>query len=884
MSTKSKNLFRAVSLLIFVFSFFPTSNAGALVSAAPPPADMFQLPWDQGIAWVAIDGIDNGTKRPTSSSHNYHLGGAIDFAPHNNMVTGENTSNFWVTAAADGTVIQTSTCYVTIAHANGWITQYQFLANIKVKLGDVVARNQRLATIANGTTQRYCPGSQDINVPHLHFMLRPSILGATFAGWEVHYNSLFNLTTFTKGLSIVGLFKPLMNVMDVPGPTPTPTGQITDTPQATITPTFNASPTPTLFGPYVSATVNPSTINVGETALVTISLNNVPAEGYTSAEFTCGFNPGSFEISNITAGTLFGSDAAVAIHGPTSNQFILAIAGSSGNKATTSGVVFTYNIKGLQSDQMYVGCEARVSTGNNILTQIQSTRALIMVIGGTPTPNFTATVTPTINLTPSSTPSITPSPESSTPTPPSNACVDQADFIANVTIPTNALLQPGTQFTKTWRVQNIGTCDWTPSYQLVFSSGDQMSAPAAVPFTTNVAAGQTVDISINMTAPSTPGTYHGHWMLENANGTLFGIGSGGNLPLSVDIVVSTATATPSVTPAPPGNDWLTYTNPTFAFQFKYPPQSVIESGATDNHFIIDLPIIPGTNLGHKYLEVIVAENVNNCHSPLATQSMLETSEIITINGLTFIKETGQDATAGHINKWTAYSTQRDNVCVSLDFVMRIADLGNFATPPAPVNEAAESAVFSQIVATYTWLTLPTVTPGSSLTPTSTLTFTPTPFDTPLPTFTSTPGSTPTPGSGPDGTLAGQITASKPVTLKIYDSSNTLVASTQTGSAGTFSLNAPAGVYTVVASADGFLSAQGSATLTVGNATIMPILVLIAGDIDNNNVIDQFDAMTIGMGYNSTTPAAADLNNDGIINVLDLELLARNYRKTGPIAW
>src|SRR5690349_2314023 len=177
MSTKSRNVLRAVSLIIFVFSFFPSSKAGALVvSTAPPPVDMFQLPWDQGIAWVAIDGIDNGTKRPTSSSHNFSLGGAIDFAPHNNMVTGENTSNFWVTAAADGTVIQTSTCYVTIAHANGWITQYQFLANIKVKLGDVVTRNQRLATIANGTTQKYCPGSQDINVPHLHFMLRPSIL------------------------------------------------------------------------------------------------------------------------------------------------------------------------------------------------------------------------------------------------------------------------------------------------------------------------------------------------------------------------------------------------------------------------------------------------------------------------------------------------------------------------------------------------------------------------------------------------------------------------------------------------------------------------------------------------------------------------------------
>jgi len=47
------------------------------------------------------------------------------------------------------------------------------------------------------------------------------------------------------------------------------------------------------------------------------------------------------------------------------------------------------------------------------------------------------------------------------------------------------------------------------------------------------------------------------------------------------------------------------------------------------------------------------------------------------------------------------------------------------------------------------------------------------------------------------------------------------------------------------------------------------------------VIDQFDALTIGMSYNSSTPEAADLNNDAVINFLDLELLAENYRQTGP---
>jgi hypothetical protein len=89
---------------------------------------------------------------------------------------------------------------------------------------------------------------------------------------------------------------------------------------------------------------------------------------------------------------------------------------------------------------------------------------------------------------------------------------------------------------------------------------------------------------------------------------------------------------------------------------------------------------------------------------------------------------------------------------------------------------------------------------------------------------------------------------------------------------------------VFATASGYLSAQASVTLTDGSTTTMPTISLLAGDIDNNNVIDQFDAMTIGMSYNSSTPAAADLNNDGVINVLDLELLAGNYRETGPVLW
>jgi len=134
------------------------------------------------------------------------------------------------------------------------------------------------------------------------------------------------------------------------------------------------------------------------------------------------------------------------------------------------------------------------------------------------------------------------------------------------------------------------------------------------------------------------------------------------------------------------------------------------------------------------------------------------------------------------------------------------------------------------------------------------------------------------------TVTGKVTAGKPVTVGLYNADDSLATSVTANADGTFSLTAPAGTYTIRATASGFLSAEGSITLTSGNPSTLPDITLLAGDIDNNDVIDQFDALTIGMSYNTATPAAADLNNDNVINVLDLELLARNYRETGPIAW
>jgi hypothetical protein len=135
----------------------------------------------------------------------------------------------------------------------------------------------------------------------------------------------------------------------------------------------------------------------------------------------------------------------------------------------------------------------------------------------------------------------------------------------------------------------------------------------------------------------------------------------------------------------------------------------------------------------------------------------------------------------------------------------------------------------------------------------------------------------------NGTVSGIVTASKPVTVTLLSGATT-IGSVVVNADGSFSLSAPAGTYTITASASGFLTAQGSVTLTSGANTTKPTIALAAGDVDNNGKIEANDVLTIGINYNKTTPTAADLNNDGVINVLDLQLLAKNYPMTGPTAW
>ena len=155
---------------------------------------------------------------------------------------------------------------------------------------------------------------------------------------------------------------------------------------------------------------------------------------------------------------------------------------------------------------------------NAIFTQAALTVQAQLNQTATPAPFYTLTLPPP---QPTNTaiplPTLPPA-KTNTPVASPTAVCDQGQFIKDVSIPDGTTFSPGETFTKTWRIRNAGTCTWS-GYSLVFDSGDAMSgtSPSAIG---TVGPGQEVDLSVNLTAPSTNGSYRGYWRIRTPAGVL----------------------------------------------------------------------------------------------------------------------------------------------------------------------------------------------------------------------------------------------------------------------------------------------------------------------------------------------------------------------------
>lgn len=114
----------------------------------------------------------------------------------------------------------------------------------------------------------------------------------------------------------------------------------------------------------------------------------------------------------------------------------------------------------------------------------------------------------------------------------------QLSFVSDVTIPDGTKIPSGNTFTKTWRIKNSGSCSWDERFDIAFVKGTQMAAASIYDFRKVVKPGETVDISIEMTAPANNGVYTSEWQMVNPNGERFGGGpkSQGTFWVKIEVV------------------------------------------------------------------------------------------------------------------------------------------------------------------------------------------------------------------------------------------------------------------------------------------------------------------------------------------------------------
>lgn len=196
--------------------------------------------------------------------------------------------------------------------------------------------------------------------------------------------------------------------------------------------------------------------------------------------------------------------------------------------------------------------------GNQTLTQAYATINAELTMQPTQTP--TETPTPTITETPTlALPTETPTQAVATTAaatagaPVTTDACNIAGFVQDVTIPDGTEMEPGETFIKTWRLKNDGTCTWNTNYAIVAAGGDQMDGPDTQNLTGSVAPGETIDISLELTAPDEAGEAYSYWLLRSDAGVNFGIGAaGGTIYAQIEVTGDAtddedATATPTAT-------------------------------------------------------------------------------------------------------------------------------------------------------------------------------------------------------------------------------------------------------------------------------------------------------------------------------------------------
>lgn len=189
----------------------------------------------------------------------------------------------------------------------------------------------------------------------------------------------------------------------------------------------------------------------------------------------------------------------------------------------------------------------RTEVAATVLAQVPQICALTPTATLPPTATATATTAPTATFT--ATVDATQATGTAEVT-----VLDKAEWVSQ-SIQDGTRFTPGETFTMTWQIKNVGPTTWTSGYRLRFYSGNAFGAPSEVALSRDVLPNETVDITVQMKAPTTEGEYRSDWVMSNETLRNF------NQPVFLKIVVAKATATPTATATVPPTETSTPGSP-----------------------------------------------------------------------------------------------------------------------------------------------------------------------------------------------------------------------------------------------------------------------------------------------------------------------------------
>ncbi|MFQ5595740.1 MAG: carboxypeptidase regulatory-like domain-containing protein, partial [Anaerolineae bacterium] len=191
---------------------------------------------------------------------------------------------------------------------------------------------------------------------------------------------------------------------------------------------------------------------------------------------------------------------------------------------------------------------------------------------------------------------------------------------------------------------------------------------------------------------------------------------------------------------------------------------------------------------------------------------------------------------------------------------------------------------------------PTGTPTHTASPTATSTpsLTATLTATPTETATSTPSQTPSPTPTMTETPAAGIVQGRVILERRASNAGAEVEAAgriaSTNADGDYALTQiPAGTHNITSRHQSYLRTWRSADVPAGQTLALPDLTLLAGDLDQDDHIEQADAELISEAWNSTSDAPnwderADITDDGAVNILDMVAVQFNWDQRAPGPW